>query len=150
VRYVLIGGLAAVLHGSSATTNDADICPDPSSDNLERLASALRDLDAQIRTQDEPGGLTFTPDAAFLSKMKMLNLTTRYGDVDITFEPAGAQSYGELARRAVHFDIDGLSIPVAALEDIIRSKEAANRPKDRATLPILRALEDEIAQRDRS
>jgi len=147
VDYVLIGGLAATLHGSSALTNDADICPDPSPENLERLAAALRDMKARVRNEAEPDGVTFSADPDFLRRMQLVNLTTRFGDFDIAFQPAGDQGYANLVRRAVEMEIDGTVVRVASLADIIRSKEAANRPKDRATLPILYALEDEIARR---
>jgi hypothetical protein len=148
VDYVLIGGLAATLHGSSALTNDADICPDPSRENLARLANALRDMDARIRSDSESDGVAFSFDADFLGHMNLVNLTTRFGDFDIAFRPAGSLGYDDLAQRATEVAIDGTIVPVASLADIIRSKEIANRPKDRATLPILYALEDEIAKRD--
>lgn len=148
VDYVLIGGLAATLYGSSALTNDADICPDASPENLGRLAAALRDLDARLRSDADRDGVAFSPDADFLRHMYVVNLTTRFGDFDIAFHPAGTQGYDDLVRRATEMTIDGTVVPVAALADIIRSKEAANRPKDRATLPILYALQDEIAKRD--
>jgi hypothetical protein len=148
VDYVLIGGLAATLHGSSALTNDADICPDPSSENLERLAAALRDMDARVRSDAEPQGVAFSADANFLRRVNVVNLTTRFGDFDLAFQPAGTQGYDDLAQRAFEIAIDGTVVPVASLADIIRSKEVANRPKDRATLPILYALQDEIAKRD--
>ena len=57
VEYVLIGGLAAVLHGSALVTNDADICPRRTPTNLKRLAAALKELDARIRTASEPDGV---------------------------------------------------------------------------------------------
>ncbi len=148
VDYVLIGGLAAVLHGSPAMTNDADICPDPSLDNLRRLVAALRDMDARIRSDVVPDGLTFAVDEHLLSKMAMVNCTTRYGDFDISSHPAAFnRGYADLAPRAVEFDVDGTRVKVAALADIIRSKETANRAKDHATLPLLYALQDELAQR---
>lgn len=148
VQYVLIGGLAAVLHGSSALTNDADICPDASPENLERLAGALRDIDAQIRTDAEPDGLPFSIDPSLLARVDPLNLTTKYGDFDLSFRPAGTEGYADLESRAVEFSIAGVAVPVAALADLIRSKETANRPKDHRTLPILYALQDEIADRE--
>jgi hypothetical protein len=148
VEYVLIGGLAAVLHGSPAMTNDADICPDPSVDNLRRLAAALRDMDARIRSDGVPDGLKFAVDEHFLSKMPMVNCTTRYGDFDITSHPAGFdRGYADLVPHAVEFRVDKTRVKVAALVDIIRSKETANRAKDQATLPLLYALQDELAQR---
>lgn len=147
VDYVLIGGLAAALHGSPALTNDADIVPSETPQNLERLSRALRDLEARLRTTD-PGGVAFDPHPALLATMAMVNLTTRCGDLDLSFSPTATDGYDDLVRRAVPFDVDGLMIPVAALDDIIRSKEAANRPKDHATLPILYALREELALGD--
>lgn len=149
VRYVLIGGLAAAIHGSPATTNDADICPDRSFANLEALALALRDMNARIRTDAVEGGLAFACDAEFLTRMDVaVNLTTTYGDFDISYRPAEfPNGYSDLVEHAVTFDIDGIEVPVASLDDIIRSKRSANRPKDHATLPILEALRDEIAER---
>jgi hypothetical protein len=79
--------------------------------------------------------------------MQLVNLTTRFGDFDIAFQPAGSQGYEDLVRDAIEMEIDGTVVRVASLADIIRSKEAANRPKDRAALPVLYALEDEIAKR---
>lgn len=144
VDYVLIGGLAAVLHGSTALTNDADIVPARTPDNLQRLGAALIHLEARLRVPDTPDGLPFDPHPTLLEAMAMLNMTTRCGDVDLTFAPAGLTGYDELAGNAIIFELEGQRVQVAALADIIRSKEAADRPKDRATLPILRALEDEI------
>ena len=149
VDYVLVGGLAAVLHGSTAMTNDADIVPARDRGNLERLAGALRDLEARIRTHTEPDGLAFDPHPALLESMAMLNMTTRCGDLDLTFAPAALEDYDALLGNSVEFELAGCQVKVAALADIIRSKETANRPKDHATLPILRALADEIRERER-
>lgn len=144
VDFVLIGGLAAALHGSPAITNDADICPRRDLGNLEHLAKALRSMKPRVRTSAEPDGLAFACDASFLSRLEMVNLTTEYGDFDISYSPAGTNGYEDLASRAVTFEIDGIRVKVAALDDIIRSKETANRPKDHATLPLLYALRDQI------
>jgi hypothetical protein len=148
VDYVLIGGLAAVFHGSTAMTNDADIVPSPEGTNLVRLSKALRDLDARIRSAADPEGLPFDPHPELLASMAILNMTTRCGDLDLSFAPSGTEGYADLAQRAVPFTVARRTVPVAALADIIRSKEAAGRPKDLATLPILYALEDEIARGD--
>jgi hypothetical protein len=147
VDFVLIGGYAAVLHGSTLFTNDADICPDPHPDNLDRLADALKEMDARIRTHAEPEGVKFAADRHFLARMAMVNLVTRYGDFDISFRPAASDGYQDLARNAVVYDLDGLQVKVASLDDVIRSKETANRPKDQRGLPILYALRDEIEAR---
>jgi hypothetical protein len=146
VDYVLIGGLAAVLHGAPSMTNDADIVPSRDRANLERLSEALRSLDARLRVQESPNGIAFDPHPALLESVAMLNLTTRCGDLDLTFSPAALEDYDALVDRSEVFDIDGIRVRVAALRDVIRSKEAASRPKDHATLPVLYALEEEIAR----
>lgn len=142
VRYVLIGGLAATLYGSPHVTTDVDIAPDRSPDNLTALAAALEELDARIRTEGGPRGLAFDRSARFLASVDILNLTTRHGDLDLTFQPAGTRGYPDLSRQAIRITIRGTDIPVASLADVIRSKEAANREKDRLTLPTLRRLLD--------
>jgi hypothetical protein len=149
VEYILIGGLAAVLHGAPIVTQDADICPRRTPENVRRLATALRGMRARIRALTEPDGVEFACDAAFLERMKMVNLTTRFGDFDISFEPGGfTGGYDDLVSHATTFDIEGIPVRAAALSDIISSKQVANRPKDHVALPILYALEDEIAARE--
>jgi hypothetical protein len=140
VRYVLIGGLAATLHGSPLRTGDADICPAREPDDLERLAAALRSVGARIRAADAPQGLPFACNARFLAGVELLNLSTSFGDLDIAFHPAGTRGYDDLIARVDCYDLGGLVVPVASLEDVIRSKEAANRAKDREGLPTLRTL----------
>jgi hypothetical protein len=149
VEYVLIGGLAANLHGSPLVTNDADITPRRTPDNLRRLAAALHDLDARIRTSADPAGLEFACDGEFLERMKMVILQTRAGEFDISFEPAAFGGYEDLLQHAVDFDVYGVRVRVAALSDIIKSKQTANQLKDQAALPHLYALEDEIAAIER-
>jgi len=150
VRFVLIGGMAAILHGDVGVTLDVDIVPEYERANLDRLARALRGLDARIRTEGEPEGLAFDCSGAFLRNLApdaILNLTTRAGDVDLTFRPAGSQGYADLRRDALEIDLTGgARILVAALADVIRSKEAAGREKDRLALPRLRRLLDRIAE----
>src|SRR5262245_65912217 len=80
VAYVLIGGLAAVYHGSPFPTEDADITPQTSRMNLKRLAAALTELDARIRTDSEPAGLAFQCDADSVAAIKTVNLTTAARD----------------------------------------------------------------------
>jgi hypothetical protein len=105
VRYVLIGGLAAVLHGSPLPTLDADICPSKDPDNLARLALALDELDARIRTPLAKEGVRFPRDAAFLRNIELLNLMTAAGDLDLAFTPAGTQGFAELAPRAISIEV---------------------------------------------
>ena len=138
VRYVVIGGLGAVLHGSPIVTQGADICPARARQDLDLLAAALRDLGARLRVAGVPDGVLFPYDGAFLSNVQLLNLTTLFGDLDLNYEPAGTNGYEDLVRNAVTYEVAGKPVRVASLDDIIRSKEAANREKDRAVLPTLR------------
>jgi len=140
VRYVLIGGLAATLHGSPLRTGDADICPAREPKNLERLAAALRSIEARIRATDAPSGVPFACDARFLAGIELLNLSTKFGDLDIAFAPAGTGGYDDLIERVEPYDLEGLIVPTASLEDVVRSKEAAGRAKDQEALPTLRTL----------
>lgn len=147
VRYVVIGNLGGTLYGSPLVTADADLCPARDDDNLEALAAALRAMEARIRTADLPDGVPFACDATFLRQMQMVNLTTRFGDLDLSFAPAGTAGFEDLRARAVRLELrDGITTYVAALEDIIRSKEAANREKDRLALPTLRLLLQKIRE----
>lgn len=149
VRYVVIGNLGGTLYGSPLVTTDADICPSDDEANLTALAAALTEMDARIRTPDATDGIPFACDSTFLRQITMLNLTTRYGDVDLSFQPSGTGGYDDLVRRATRIELrDGLTTTVAALEDIIVSKEAADREKDRLALPTLRLLLQKIRERD--
>ncbi len=148
VRYVLIGGLAAVLQGSPIATFDVDVCPARDPADLRRLAGALEELDARIRAPNAAEGIPFPRDAAFLSNVQVLNLVTRFGDFDISFHPSGTQGFEDLSKSSVAIRVGGVEINVAALQDVIRSKEAANRPKDQRSLPVLRQLLEEIRKKN--
>ncbi len=148
VQYVLVGGLAATLYGSPHITTDADIVPDRSPENLARLADALTNLEARVRVEGDPTGLPFDISVSMLSSVEILNLTTRCGDLDLTFVPSGTQGYPDLRKNAIQIDIHGTQVTVASLADVIRSKEAANREKDRLVLPTLRRLLDRLEEDD--
>jgi hypothetical protein len=148
VRYIVIGGLAAVLHGSPLLTQDVDICPANDAENLKRLAKALKSIGAKIRTDDVPDGLPFACDPQFFQNVSLVNLTTIHGDVDVSFTPSGTTGFDDLAQRARPLEIaPHLAPPIADLEDVIRSKRAANRPKDVAALPTLLTLLAETKRR---
>jgi hypothetical protein len=148
VEFVLIGGMAAILHGDVGVTVDVDVVPDQEAANLERLARALRTLRARIRTEGEPDGLAFDCSAQFfrsLSPDSIVNMTTEAGDLDVMFCPSGTQGFRDLRRDAVRIEAgDSLHVLVASLADVIRSKEAAGREKDRLVLPRLRRLLDRL------
>lgn len=140
VEYVLIGGFAAAVRGAQRPTEDIDITPSTTTENLGRLVTALREMRAGIRVNETPEGLPFNTSVEGLRGMKMLNLRTPYGDIDLTFEPNGTGGFEDLTVQADPRDIEGVIVRVAALEDIIRSKEAAGRQKDAEALPELYRL----------
>ena len=148
VRYVLIGGLAAILHGAAHLTTDVDIVPEEEVRNLERLSAALTELGARIRVAGEEEGVPFAHDGASLARVRIWNLVTDRGNLDISFVPSGTRGYDDLRRDAVSIRIRQIDVPVASLADVIRSKEAAGRERDRAILPVLRQLLER--QRNRS
>lgn len=140
VDFVLIGALAARLYGFPRVTADADITPDDSPKNLDRLSAALRDMDAKIYTDAIPEGLAFDCSPQMLRRATSWNLVTSAGRLDLAFQPAGTSGYDDLVRDADQFEAFGVKFLVASLDDIIRSKESANRPKDREDVLLLKAI----------
>jgi hypothetical protein len=145
VRYVVVGGFAATAYGSPLPTTDVDVTPETSKENLTRLSEALSALEARIRVEGIPDGLPFSHSADSLAGSHVLNLLTRFGELDLILAPAGGNAYPELAARALTVDLHDVAVPLAALEDVIASKEAAGRPKDRQALPLLRVLLSRLA-----
>ena len=143
VRCVVVGAVAAQMAGAALTTRDVDITPATTPENLERLAAALAELDAAIRTEHDSDPVPLPPDPRLLARGEIWNLTTRYGDLDVIVRPAATDGYEDLRRGSRSMEVGrGLVISVASLEDVIRSKAASNRPKDHKVLPLLReALE---------
>ena len=140
VNYVLVGATAARLQGFPRLTADADITPARDSENIDRLAAALRDLRARVYTESVPEGLPFSCDAATLARAKLWNLVTDAGRLDVIFEPSGTQGFEDLARSAVTFQVFGIQVRAASLEDILRSKQASRRPQDQQDVVVLREM----------
>ena len=131
VDFVVVGGIAAVVHGSVAFTQDLDIAYAPDVANLDRLGAVLVDLDARLRgvTEDVP----FVPDGRTIRHTRVLTLNDA---ADGAHRPARrARRLRRCTRRlranAITRDGGGRSRPVAGLEDLIAMKKAAGRPKDR-------------------
>jgi len=149
VEFVVIGGFAAVVRGSSLPTKDIDVIPSRDRVNLDRLGKALTRMNAKIRISGEP--VPTKIDGGFLANMPhMLNLVTDFGEMDLTFAPAGsAGDFNGWCQGATAEEIEeGLTVLVASLDDIIESKRAANRPKDQMALPYLESLRDEIRRQE--
>jgi hypothetical protein len=137
------------VHGSAHITTDLDVVPDPDMPNLERLADAIRELGSRVRP--DAGSVPFQATGRALAASTTWSLATRFGDLDITFEPAGTGGFADLRRDAARVAIaDGVRATIASLEDVVRSKEAAGRDKDRLSLPVLRRILEEQAIRSRS
>jgi hypothetical protein len=149
VDFVVIGGVAARLQGAPILTQDVDVTPAIDDENLERLARALQAVNARLRSPREPDGVDFPVEARFLAAARSWTLITDSGDLDIVFAPAGTNGYEEVlagADRLIVADDPPLAVYVASLSLVIRSKEAADRDKDRAALPLLRRT---LEERDR-
>jgi hypothetical protein len=145
VAFVLIGGMAGVAHGSPSVTRDLDVCYDRSAQNLAALAAALASLHARLR--GVPDDLPFRLDARTLRNGDSFTFVTDAGDLDCLGTPSGTTGYADLIKNATEMEIAGRTIKIAALDDLIRMKRAAGRPKDRAELEILGALREEIDAR---
>lgn len=134
VDFVLVGGMAAQTHGNTRMTNDVDVIPAQDPRNLERLADALRALDARVLN---PGHEDLEIDAAMLPRATIWQLATPHGDIDVLHDAPGAGPYEQLKERALVISLDDMQIPVAGRDDLIRMKLARGRPVDRADVAAL-------------
>lgn len=138
VRYVVIGGLAALLQGVPLPrTADVDVTPASDAENKARLAHALRDLDARLRAPGSDEPVEIPLDEKTFTGMITMTFVTRFGPFDVSFIPDGTTGFDDLARGSQVIERFGVKIPVAGLADIVRSKRAAGREKDAAHLVIL-------------
>lgn len=145
VKFILVGGLAAKAHGSPTLTVDIDVCYARDRDNLERLGAALGELGAKLR--GAPPGLPFHPDRRTLERGDAFTFTTDHGDLDILGTPSGTGGFADLDANAEDALLgEDLVVRVASLDDLIRMKRSAGRPKDRVELEILGALRDEVEE----
>ncbi len=138
VDFVVIGGLAAVLHGSARITQDIDICFATDPDNLQALGEVLTGLRARLSGIDED--VPFVPDEATLHNVEVLTLDTDAGKLDVLARPSGFPGYDTLRAQADRLDIDGASFLIAAIPDLLAMKAAAGRPKDLSDIAELEAI----------
>lgn len=135
VDFIVVGGVAAVFEGAPVVTLDLDIVHDPSPANRERLATALRQLNAIYR---DPAGRRIVPDRPKLDRMKRHLLLTDLGGLGVLTSIGQDLTYQDLLGRSSTYEVAGMRVRVLDLEAIIESKVFANRDKDRAVLPTLR------------
>jgi hypothetical protein len=138
VDFVVIGGYAAIAHGSAQITRDLDICYSEDAANLEALGRALIALDSRLRGVSED--VPFTPDGAALRRTRVLTLDTADGPLDILADPAGGPGYATLRKRAIETEVAGVAVLVASLEDLLAMKRASGRPKDLVAVDELEAI----------
>jgi predicted nucleotidyltransferase len=138
VDFVVVGGIAAIAHGSAQFTRDLDIAYATDEANLDRLGRALVALEATLRgvTDDVP----FVPDGRTLRRTRLLTLDTREGPLDVLAEPDASGGYAHLRENSVEAIVQGIAIRIAGLDDLIAMKKAAGRPKDRVYVEELEAI----------
>jgi len=148
IDFVVIGGVAVVVQASPRFTRDLDITYATNTANLERLGALLVSLDARLRDIEDE--VQFIPDARTLRHTEMLTLTTRDGDLDLLAHPPGSPGYAALRRRADLVQLDGASVRIASLEDLIEMKRAAGRPQDALDIESLEVARSRIRGKRRT
>jgi hypothetical protein len=139
VDFVVIGGLAAVFHGSARITQDLDITYSPEPANLEMLGGALLDMNARLFGIEED--VPFAPDARSLASTEILTLATDLGKLDVLRSPSGAPRYPELRDAAVLVPLEAFAVRVASPAHLIAMKRATGRPKDLADVAELEEIQ---------
>ena len=145
VEFVVVGGYAAVLHGSALITNDVDVCAVLSAGNVEKIRAALADLNPIHRITQRK--LSFLEHPAPGQPLVNLYLETDGGTIDILSSVLGVGDFGRLKERAVEASIFGRKCAIISLEDLIVAKEAVGREKDLLAVKELRAIAAKRAQK---
>ena len=141
VAFLVVGGLAANVHGSGRLTSDVDVVYDRSAENLRRLTAAVAPLSPYLR--GAPPGLPFTFDERTLAAGMNFTLVTRVGDLDLLGEIAGGGGYDALKPHSVPIELFGRTVWCLDLPTLIRVKRAAGRAKDLEVVAELELLLDE-------
>jgi predicted nucleotidyltransferase len=140
VDCVIVGGIAAVLHGSMLLTSDVDVCYARDSSNLKRLSEALQSVNARLR--NAPEGLPFILDAETLKRGLNFTFSTDIGDLDLLGEVRGIGVYKDVLDGSLTFELFGYQFAVIDIGKLIVAKRAAGRPKDLVALPELEAIQE--------
>jgi hypothetical protein len=142
VEFVVIGGIAGRLLGSPTVTNDLDICYARNDENHVRLAAALVALNARLRGVDEE--VPFQLDAKTIANGDSFTFVTDAGSLDVLGTPSGTNGFDDLVRTATAVDLDGVSVSVCDIEDLLRMKRASGRAKDLIEVEVLKAVQEEL------
>ena len=140
IEFVIVGGFAATLHGSSLVTRDLDVCAVLSSDNVEKLRNALRDLRPAHRFTPQKLSFLEIPDPGV--PMLNLYLSTEMGPVDILGSIMGVGEFEQVRAGAIEVELFGRRCRVISLDDLIRAKEALGREKDLLAVKELKAIRE--------
>ncbi len=130
VDYVVVGGLAANLRGSQRVTKDIDIVYSTEPTNLRKLCAVINAIEPRIIVLGQPEGSRLTLTPQHLKRYPLLQLSTKFGEVDLLSAIAGFKSYDAIKKASNTVDVDGRSIPMLTLAGVIKSKRALKRPKD--------------------
>lgn len=139
IDFVVVGGFAAVTHGSSYVTRDIDLCVALSAENIARLREALKDLNPRHRMT--PQRLSFLTNPPAGQPVQNLYLVTDAGVVGLLSSVLGVGDFARLKAAAEPLTVDGRTYSVMSLTDLIAAKEALGREKDLLTAKELRAIE---------
>jgi len=141
VRFVIVGGVAATLHGSARVTFDLDITYERTTENLSRIVAALGPFNPYLR--GAPPGLPFSFDVETLKRGLNFTLTTSNGPIDLLGEISGIGRYAVAREHAEEATLFGGIYYFLDLDSLIISKRAAGRPKDFETIAELEAIREE-------
>ena len=141
VDFVIIGGVAALVHGSAYVTRDLDVCYSRSGESLERLVAALAPLHPRLR--GAPSDLPFKWDPRTLQAGLNFTLDTDMGPIDLLGEVAGIGQYADALGASELMTLFGRPCSVLTLEALIRSKRAAGRPRDLEAVKELETLREQ-------
>lgn len=141
VDFVLVGGLAGLLHGSAYPTFDLDVVYARDRGNVARMTAALREIGVRLR--GALADLPFVLDERTIENGSNFTFDTRFGPFDILGHADGMPPYEELRANSKVGTIDGIEVRVASIDDLISMKRAANRTKDKLMLEEYVAIADE-------
>lgn len=141
VAFVIVGGVAATLHGSARVTYDLDIVYERTSENLERIVRALTPFQPYLR--GAPPGLPFNFDVATLTSGLNFTFTTSEGPIDLLGELSGIGTYRQVYECSTEAHLFGGTYRFLELEPLITSKRAAGRTKDLEVIAELETIREE-------